>query len=231
MWEVEMPPKGSKQSEEAKQKIRESQKARLKDPNKRLKLIENAHKYNKERIIQLNVSRRGQPTWNSGKSGIYSQETLNKMSEAKRGVNHPCFKNWSSYEPYCELFNEDLKTRCREWFGNKCFMCGIDRSELNKNLGVHHIWAEKKACCEDKMSIEEMDKFRARLPEEIASFGSDTFTEIELSYLRMMVPVCPHCHNITIWKDTLELRKELTDKLVNEFGGKCFYTQKEFEVL
>ncbi len=253
--------KGSKQSEEAKQKMSEARKKNWTDPTYRknacdarkhpakfsqeeierrrnrmvgntlrvgLPCPEKAKEINGKRISQINISRRGEKPWNSGKTGIYSKETLEKMSIAKRGENHPCFKNWSSYEPYCELFNEDLKTRCREFFNNTCFMCGSHRSEFKRNLSVHHIWADKKACCEDKMSVEEMNRFRLRLPQEIARFGSNAFTETELQYLRMIVPLCPYCHNDTIFHDSLEQRMILTGKLLNEYNGKCYFTKKEY---
>lgn len=65
------------------------------------------------------------------------------------GENHPNWKGGISFQPYCQLFNTDFKTRVRVFFDNKCVECGKTNKENCKNLCVHHVNYEKSACCDD----------------------------------------------------------------------------------
>lgn len=59
--------------------------------------------------------------------------------------------NWKggiSFEPYCPKFNDDLKKRVREFFDNKCILCGNPKELNGKNLHVHHVEYNKQACCD-----------------------------------------------------------------------------------
>jgi predicted nucleic acid-binding Zn ribbon protein len=49
--------------------------------------------------------------------------------------------------PYCKKFNLDLKTRVREFFNDKCVICGKTKNENRRNLSVHHVNYDKKAGC------------------------------------------------------------------------------------
>jgi hypothetical protein len=66
------------------------------------------------------------------------------------GPNSPNWLGGISFEPYCPKFNEEFKKRVREFFDNRCVMCGKHVSELNRNLAVHHISYDKMVCCNDK---------------------------------------------------------------------------------
>lgn len=58
-----------------------------------------------------------------------------------------------SFGKYCPKFNSDLKQRVREYFGNKCFLCGKPQHQENRKLSIHHVNYDKKACCTDKPAL------------------------------------------------------------------------------
>jgi hypothetical protein len=48
---------------------------------------------------------------------------------------------------YCEKWNNNLRERVRAYFGYTCFLCGEPQN--GKALHVHHVWYNKKACCDN----------------------------------------------------------------------------------
>ena len=160
-----------------------------------------------------------------------SEATLKKLREShlnglQSGENHYNWKGGISFEPYCPKFNKKLKMNVRNFFGNKCVLCEITRDEYYEEFIVHHVFTEKMACCETR--IEEMDEVRKRLPSGVARFGEDEFTEEEIMYIRMMVPLCRKCHgkqNAASEKLPYEqtvYRKFFTELILNEYDGKCY---------
>jgi hypothetical protein len=60
-------------------------------------------------------------------------------------------KNWRggiSNGKYCHKFNNNLKTRVRSFFENKCILCGKSQDENGRSLHVHHVNYNKNACCD-----------------------------------------------------------------------------------
>ena len=155
-------------------------------------------------------------------------------TEFARGKNSHMYDHGQTFYPYCEKFDEPLKERVRHFFGDNCLLCGANKEQNhNKRMDVHHVFIEKLACCETK--IEEKDVVRKRLPEGIAQFGSENFTDIELVYIRMMVPLCMSCHisvhhesNDLLYENTI-YRKHFAELLLREHGGKCCFTKEEFK--
>jgi hypothetical protein len=47
---------------------------------------------------------------------------------------------------YCELWTEELRERCRAYFGYVCVECGTPQN--GRKLSVHHIHYNKKTCCD-----------------------------------------------------------------------------------
>ena len=161
-----------------------------------------------------------------GKKPNLSEAQRLYRSEQKTGNKNPQWKGGTSFLPYCPKFNKKLKQRVRNFFGNKCVLCEITRDEYYEEFIVHHAFTEKMACCESK--IEEMELIRARLPIGVARFGEDEFTEEEIMYIRMMVPLCRKCHgkqNAASEKLPYEqtvYRKFFTELILNEYGRKCY---------
>ena len=74
-----------------------------------------------------------------------SLKTRNKMSIAKRGVNHPNWKGGIACEPYCDIWlDKEFKESIKERDDYKCL-----NPECNKTcnrLSIHHIDYVKKNC-------------------------------------------------------------------------------------
>lgn len=166
-------------------------------------------------------------------------EIRKKISCTKQGCDPSEWKGFVSNEPYCEKFDESLRERNREFFERICVLCGKPESEhivgpKKIKLDVHHVYLEKKACCETQ--IEEMEQIRARFPKGIARFGEPQFSEEEIKYIRMMVPLCHGCHGkLQIEKhetpyETTIYRKFFTELILSK-PGKCYYTKEEMEVI
>jgi hypothetical protein len=166
------------------------------------------------------------PRW--GKQ--HTLKTRKKISDALSGDKHPRWNGGSSSLPYCEKFNEKLKERVREFSDRQCQLCGKHESENKIRLSVHHVYAEKKACCEgDICNLNEMDELRKLFPSEIAKFGNPKFTEDELIRVRMMVPLCRSCHSKTMIPGDEEYYMKLFDNLImTRHDGKCYYTEEEY---
>ena len=81
--------------------------------------------------IRKNISEghKGQTPWNKDKTGIYSEETKNKI-----GKNNPNYKDGITLgekrKEYIDIYNKDYKRRIRmatiDALGSKCIKCGFD---------------------------------------------------------------------------------------------------------
>jgi hypothetical protein len=159
-----MPPKGSKLSDEAKQKIRES---RLGKPswNKGLHLTEehkeklSGRKLSEETKQKIRESRLGKSSWNKGLH--FSEESKQKMSDAKKGKkmsdefkqkrsqimkerwNDPVFKedmvqkhSGENHHFYGKHHSEESKNKLSEWAKGRTD--GIYDKLLSANIGKKH---------------------------------------------------------------------------------------------
>lgn len=160
------------------------------------------------------------------KGRVVSEETRRKKREAVCGAKNYNWKGGVSFEPYCPKFNKLLKQNVRNFFGNKCVLCERTKDEnRGRNLSVHHVFTEKMACCENR--IEEMNAVRNRLPIHVAHFGEEEFTEEEIMYIRMMVPLCEKCHGKQNKGEELpyeqtKYRKFFAELILSEYDGKCY---------
>jgi hypothetical protein len=74
-------------------------------------------------------------------------ESLNHPVIGQKGENNHMWRGGISFEPYCQLFNDEFKERCREFWGRKCGVCGKTEKENGQKLQVHHINYDKQVCC------------------------------------------------------------------------------------
>lgn len=164
---------GKKHSEETKRKISEGQigkkmskesiekrcakvRGRKLTREHREKLATSSREYwsnpaNREKARRAHLGKKHTPEekqkiseGNIGKT--LSEETKRKLSEY-RGPKSSMWKGGISFEPYCPKFNKDLKRRVRDFFDNRCVICGKTKTENGKNLHVHHVEYDKTACC------------------------------------------------------------------------------------
>ena len=166
-----------------------------------------------------------------------SRSTRIKLSATKQGCSLEEWNGFKRFERYCEKFDNPLKERTRAFWGNQCVLCKKSPNDQKRKngtpikLSVHHVFLEKKACCESL--IEELDVIRKRLPLGVARFGEPQFSEEEIKYIRMMVPLCMGCHvkmleeHGEIPYEQTKYRKYFTELILSK-GGKCYYTKEEF---
>ena len=120
-------------------------KLRFEKPEERQKNrdnTKNAYKTNPEYYKRICEVLRGYST---------NIDILNKkrISLKKRYID----KQWygsvkhSDDPDYCEKWTPELRERVREYFGRVCAECGSP--ENGKRLHVHHVWYNKKACCDN----------------------------------------------------------------------------------
>lgn len=79
-------------------------------------------------------------------SGVQSCGCL--LITCRLGDKHWNWKGGISYEPYCPLFNDDLRRRIRLFFDNECVLCGKSTKENGQELSCHHVEYNKSACCD-----------------------------------------------------------------------------------
>lgn len=123
-----------------------------------------------------------------------SDETKKKLSESMRGEKSPNWRGGISFEPYCQLFNEEFKKRVRARYEYKCAECGMTQEENGKSLAAHHVHYDKKTCCKEG--------------EEIGD--------------RKFVALCKACHIAT--NHNREFWEDWFTEIINTFyGGQCYF--------
>jgi len=78
------------------------------------------------------------------------KEALN-LPEVRAKVSGPNNWNWkngASFYPYCPKFNDAFKERVRAFWGRTCCLCLAP--ENGQRLSVHHVHANKEACCSEE---------------------------------------------------------------------------------
>ena len=99
----------------------------------------------------------GQRISEAKKGKPLSEEHKRKLSAARIGrFKGPESNNWNggkSFEPYCPKFNREFKFRVRNFFNNKCVVCGKTREENGQELDVHHINYDKNTCCNNEKPL------------------------------------------------------------------------------
>lgn len=200
--------KGVPKSEEHKRKMGKSRKG------KKLKPLSEEHK-RKISVFFKNIPR--------------TKEWKDNIGKSRKGEKSHFWKGGIANFPYCPKFNDTLRENVRETFHGKCVFpgCGKTKAEnKGRRLHVHHIFVEKMTCCET--NIKEMDSVRKRLPKIVARFGEPEFTEEEIMYIRMMVPLCSQ-HHAKVGREKVDLpyedtvyRKYFAELIMNEYGGKCW---------
>jgi len=154
---------GKHHTEETKLKISNSKKgktlslehrAKLSEAHPKLKGKDNPN-YGKKRTPEQRreISKRLRGEGNPFFGKKHSPETRKKMSKNHKDNSGERNQNWRggiSFEPYCPKFNDNLRKRVRDFFGNQCLLCGKTKEENGENLSVHHVEYNKNACCDGK---------------------------------------------------------------------------------
>jgi hypothetical protein len=80
--------------------------------------------------------------------GLYCSRKCFGMGHSIKvtGESSPNWQGGISFEPYCPKFNKEFKERVRAWFNYQCSNC--EEPQNDKKHSVHHVYYNKKACCE-----------------------------------------------------------------------------------
>ena len=147
---------GKKRSPEACDNIRRGSIIGKSSPEVREKLSDAAKKLWKDPAHRKRMS-----DAHKGKAVPKAIAALKVINDSRKGMKRPheiCERisagklkrlGGISFLPYCPKFNENLKHRVREFFENRCVMCGKHQAECNRKHAVHHISYDKMVCCND----------------------------------------------------------------------------------
>lgn len=85
--------------------------------------------------------------------GKYCSNKCRSISYGKlySGKNNPNYREGGSFEPYCELFGENLKKRIRAFWNHTCVLCGVKSSKIGESVAVHHVYNNKQTCCDNTL--------------------------------------------------------------------------------
>ena len=169
--------------------------------------------------IKISEKNSGENHYNYG--GTITKEHKAKISAGVTGEKNP---NWiGGRTEYCHKFlNGTLRHRVRAYFNNTCMFCGEPAYE-NETLDVHHVYYNKKACCE----VSPDGKYYT----DLGFKGKPKSFEI-VGEPNKFVPLHHKCHTKTTAADR-ETRARFArffESLINnEHGGKCYLTEQEYE--
>ena len=104
---------------------------------------------------------------------------------------------------YCEKWTADLRRRVRAFFNNTCMMCGVTQDEYYTNSGKPKL-----------LHVHHVNYNKNQCCDE--------------SVPRLLIPLCVSCHNKTTVKREI-WEPILTKLIMNNYGGKCFYTKEEYK--
>jgi hypothetical protein len=145
-----MPKKGYKQTEEHRAKLSESMKGKKCKPfseDHKAKLSESikGKTRSEETKAKISAAKRGKPSGREGKT--QSEEAKAKISAANSGENHPNYIDGRACDVYCQKWTNDFRANIREFFRQRCVICGKHQSEEHILLACHHVEYDKAACC------------------------------------------------------------------------------------
>ena len=78
-----------------------------------------------------------------GYGNYCSKECRIKMNSGEYAVN---WRGGIQYAPYCHLFTREFRTRVREFFGNKCLICGKTKEENGSSRGRARFVCTTEGC-------------------------------------------------------------------------------------
>jgi len=123
-----------------------------------------------------------------------------------------------SYDRYCPKFNDAFKEGVRRFFNNTCMICGHVWDGAEDRLSVHHVYYNKKACCEILVD----GRYVHTLP--------TGFRLIVKGNPNKFVPLCKRCHSKTN-TDRLKWAKYFENIINSMYSGKSYYTVEERDLI
>ena len=142
-----------------------------------------------------------------------SDESRRKMSETqillKNDIWYGGVKYVEERRHYCELWNENIRKRIRDYWGNKSVISGKTKEDNGGiNLSCHHVYYQKKACC---VWDEDANGYYAWIDGEKYYINGDPNKFVTLT----------HSENGMVNYNKLHWVKFFED-LIEKQGGKCY---------
>jgi len=148
------PCQGRRQTEEAKRKVSEARRGKSLSVEHRQKLSgprphmvpwNKSMKMSEEFCKIVSEAHKGKP---SPRKGIrLTEEQRRRHSAVRQGISIEEWEGYSSFEPYCHLFNFKLKEKIRNRDNRLCQLCGKSEIINGRRLDVHHIDGDKMQGC------------------------------------------------------------------------------------
>jgi hypothetical protein len=131
---------------------------------------------------------------------------------------------------YCILFNKEFKERCRSFYGYKSSLSGELESVhiVNgkpENLTVHHVYYQKKACCEWDKDIQ---GYYVMI--NLGSKANPNIIRYDIHGDPNKFVVLTHRENTLVNFDKLKWIKIFED-IIEANDNKCYYTKEEIKGL
>ena len=143
------------------------------------------------------------------------------VSAHRIGENHPRWNGGNKI--YCEKWTPEFRNRIRAFFGYICVECGTPQN--GKLLHCHHVYYNKKACCEISENGEYMSNLGIRNKEPFYKISGDP---------NKFVALCSSCHAKTssIKNNNRLYWAEHFEKIVNTYyNGNSYLSHSEQETL
>lgn len=142
-------------------------------------------------------------SWTKGNQGKFcSRECKDLGQQYLVGSLNPNYRP-DAQRQYCEKWTADLRRRVRAFFNNTCMMCGVTQDEYYTNSGKPKL-----------LHVHHVNYNKNQCCDE--------------SVPRLLIPLCVSCHNKTTVKREI-WEPILTKLIMNNYGGKCFYTKEEYK--
>ena len=143
-------------SEEHKANISAARIEYYKDPQNIVKISgENNVSKRPDVRAKISAAKKGKCT---GEDSYWYGKTLPEEVKAKIsahaklrvGEKNANWRGGVSFEPYCPLFNNEIKEKIRNRDNRTCVLCGKSEIQNGQRLSVHHIDADKMQGCNGK---------------------------------------------------------------------------------
>lgn len=236
---------GIARSEESKQKQSEATKGKPKpeDWKQFMSKLKKNDPINTAQLKQMGYNQRGKPKSDVARKNM-SIAAINKpksydfrlmITECNLGGLWYGSVTYSEYIA-CPKLTLPMKQWVRDYFGC-CAWCGdIPEKNIDKNgrvmgLIVHHVFEEPQAFCNSDKN--RMETIRKMMPQDVARFDAPEYSDEELWYVRLLVPLCHRCHG-TLTKsgesnkpyDETIYRKYFCELVKSNYNGICYVNHK-----
>jgi hypothetical protein len=137
---------GKHHSETTIEKIRNAKSHPPEATRKKMSEAQKGKKRSEAVCKNLSIVMKGEKNPFFGKK--HTEQTRKYLSERQKGEKNHLWKGGISYGKYCPKFDSKFKEGVRKIYNYTCVICGHVWQMGEKKHAVHHVYYNKKACCE-----------------------------------------------------------------------------------